>query len=325
MTRLRTLLVAVRDPLDPPARALAKAASLARHSGARIELYHAVTALLPGEAARREARRAEPRPLLTSITEKRTAQLEHIARSAVLRGLETGCHASWDSPAHEAIVRRAWEVQADLVVAESHAHRFGSRWFLANTDWELIRICPVPLLLAKSERPYDQPRIVVALDPRHAHDKPGNLDRSLLDAARTLARGLDGEVHAAHAYLPLAMLMPAALPMPVPAWVPEEAEDLHRRRVAAAFDRAASRGQVPRARRHLLAGATAPELERLVRRLHARILVMGAVSRSGVRRLFIGSTAERLLDHVSCDVLVVKPQGFRSPVPARRPGRKGRW
>ena len=44
------------------------------------------------------------------------------------------------------------------------------------------------------------------------------------------------------------------------------------------------------------------------------ILVMGAVSRSLLVRPVIGSTAERVIDHVDCDVLVVKPAGFKSHV-----------
>ena len=45
--------------------------------------------------------------------------------------------------------------------------------------------------------------------------------------------------------------------------------------------------------------------------------VMGAVSRSALARLFIGSTAERVLDKLSCDTLIVKPRGFRSELAGR--------
>ena len=37
---------------------------------------------------------------------------------------------------------------------------------------------------------------------------------------------------------------------------------------------------------------------------------MGAVSRSGLQRIFIGSTAERVLDRLPCDLIVVKRPGF---------------
>jgi universal stress protein E len=41
---------------------------------------------------------------------------------------------------------------------------------------------------------------------------------------------------------------------------------------------------------------------------------MGAISRTGLERLMLGSTAQRVMDRVPCDVLVIKPRGFRSPI-----------
>jgi len=52
---------------------------------------------------------------------------------------------------------------------------------------------------------------------------------------------------------------------------------------------------------------------------NASVLVMGAVSRSAIDRFFVGSTAEKLLDRVDQDVLVVKPAGFTDKVKKARP------
>lgn len=41
---------------------------------------------------------------------------------------------------------------------------------------------------------------------------------------------------------------------------------------------------------------------------------MGAIARSAVQRLIVGHTAERTLDLFPCDVVIVKPDGFESPV-----------
>ena len=46
--------------------------------------------------------------------------------------------------------------------------------------------------------------------------------------------------------------------------------------------------------------------------LPADLVVMGAVSRSGLQRLFIGSTAEEVLDRLPCDVLIVKAEAIAS-------------
>jgi universal stress protein E len=48
--------------------------------------------------------------------------------------------------------------------------------------------------------------------------------------------------------------------------------------------------------------------------------VMGAISRSGLKRVFIGNTAEQLLDRLPCDLLIVKPAEFVSRVPITRRG-----
>ena len=52
----------------------------------------------------------------------------------------------------------------------------------------------------------------------------------------------------------------------------------------------------------------------VARSTHAALVVMGAVSRSGLSRVFIGNTAERVLDALPCDVLVIKPRGTKMRV-----------
>ena len=47
----------------------------------------------------------------------------------------------------------------------------------------------------------------------------------------------------------------------------------------------------------------------------ADFVVSGAVSRRGLQRLFIGSTAERMLDRLPCDLVTVKPEGFEPSLP----------
>jgi len=41
---------------------------------------------------------------------------------------------------------------------------------------------------------------------------------------------------------------------------------------------------------------------------------MGAVARNRWKRLFIGATAERTLEYLPCDLLIVKPDWFKTPV-----------
>ena len=305
--KLRRLLLATRDPARAPRAALTKAAALARATGATLELFCALSE--PGPVGS---------PQRAATLERARERLARLAHSPLLRGCRTVSCVEWDRPPHEAIVRRVQKVRADLVIATTHAHPAGSRLWLRHTDWELIRHCPCPVLLVKSVRPYSRPAVLVALDPFHVHAKPTQLDQQLLAAARSFAATLRGSVHAFHAYMPLIPSVQGPMGEPV-MWESPEVEEVHGEQVAREFAREAERAGIPPARRHLLLGDVPSALAATVRRTRAGLVVMGAVSRSALRRLLIGNTAERVLDELTCDVLIVKPRGFKTTVPRRRP------
>jgi universal stress protein E len=172
------------------------------------------------------------------------------------------------------------------------------------------------LLLSKSPRTAARPIVVAALDPFHAHAKPASLDGSILDAAVDAA-GSTSRVYAVHAHLmPQPLLVDGGLE---PYWIPltKEQIDAYEAKHRRALERSAGRADVPPSNVVYLRGDVVDLLPRATKRLRADLVVMGAVSRSGLKRLFIGNSAERLLDKLECDVLVVKPRRFATSVPRR--------
>jgi universal stress protein E len=69
---------------------------------------------------------------------------------------------------------------------------------------------------------------------------------------------------------------------------------------------------VPLERMHVQQGSTRELLLELTQQIRADAVVMGAISRSGLKGLFIGNTAEDVLDRLHCDLIIVKPAGFAS-------------
>jgi universal stress protein E len=53
-----------------------------------------------------------------------------------------------------------------------------------------------------------------------------------------------------------------------------------------------------------------------VKEVNADLVVLGTSSKTGVSGLLPGSTVERLLPELSCSVMAIKPEGFRSMLPA---------
>jgi universal stress protein E len=65
----------------------------------------------------------------------------------------------------------------------------------------------------------------------------------------------------------------------------------------------------------MLKGETDLTISNYAKHNEIDIITMGAVARSVIDRLLVGSTIEHVVDHVDCDVLLVKPEGFICPVP----------
>ncbi|MFT5323854.1 MAG: universal stress protein E [Planctomycetaceae bacterium] len=65
---------------------------------------------------------------------------------------------------------------------------------------------------------------------------------------------------------------------------------------------------------HLMKGDPHAVILETVDRQQIDLLVMGSIARTGIPGMFIGNTAERVLNAVGCSVLTVKPSDFVSPV-----------
>jgi universal stress protein E len=316
MRGIRRILVAIKDPGSRSLPAVQKAAQLARALGAELELFHAIDTVVYATAFGDPSRSIAT--VQRTTRERYLTKLESLAERLRRQKLKVKVSAEWDFPIYEAVVRRASHMKADLIVAERHAGRNIAPHLLHLTDWELLRLSPVPLLLVKSPRGYRRPVVLAALDPLHAYAKPAALDAEILRMGALVSEALRGPLHALHAYVPL-----RAAAVPAEAASTRFLERIEGDAYAAAkgdFDRLLRKARIPGARRHLVARHPVDAIPETARKLGSAIVVMGAVSRSGLKRLFIGNTAERVLDQLPCDVLVVKPRKFVSGVLRARRG-----
>ena len=315
MKRLDRIL-AVLDPTSEAQPALAKAATLARRCEAALELF--ICDFDPSLSGQPFFDTDKLRLLRDEFVSERLEYLEEAAEELRAEGLAVETHVHWDNPTYRGILRRVEESSPDLVVKDTHYHSAIRRTLFTNTDWNLVRTCPVPLLLAKPTEWGETPHVVAALDPEHLGDKPASLDHDILEYAELLARRLDGEVHAVHAFFPAALLatVTSMAGMPLATGVSaREIVEAERDRVGAILASVVAAHGLPPERVRLEQGSAVEVLPRTVERLRADLLVMGAVSRSRLQELFVGSTAERILDRLGCDVLVVKPGDFAEKLP----------
>ncbi len=120
MRRIRSILVAVKDPTARSLPAVEKAAQLARAFGARLELFHAISLpiyvdpIVPGlrpEEVRRHQR------------DHANARLDVIAERLRKEEVRVTTATAWDYPRTKPSFARRARAKADLIVAECHAGR----------------------------------------------------------------------------------------------------------------------------------------------------------------------------------------------------------
>ena len=293
----RNILVII-DPTSIQQPALARARQLAHFFGATLELFVCNT-----------DPKAEPQVDQRVIEQKLTSLQE--------AGIECSAELVNEKALHTGIVRKVLRSQPSLVIKDTHPHTLLRRSWLANTDWQLIRLCPAPLLFVRPSPWNCPPRIAAAVDVAQPGEKPALLDHSLLAAAETFALTMGGDLHAVHAYQPVSAFAANATVRSVslaggvsPAQVIADQEAL----VREDFSELLATHCVPREGRHLIPGAPSDALLTFVHQYNIDLLVMGAYARGWVYNVAVGSTTERLLDFLPCDVLIMKPASFECPL-----------
>jgi universal stress protein E len=240
----------------------------------------------------------------------RAAQAE-IIEDLASNARETGIHVSTgvleERPVAEGILHRVRENMPRYLMKGTHYHSAAERALFVDTDWQLIRACPCPVYLVKPQELRENPVLVAAVDPTHSHDKTAALDQIIVQQAQNIAVATQGEVHLLHTYQRITSVGSEATRTFKPIKIPLDSLDEkitaeHRQKLMAL----AEANGIDEDHVHQLPGRTRELLPTFARAHKVDIVVMGALARWGLRRAVLGSTAERVLDHLPCDVLIVR-------------------
>jgi len=231
-------------------------------------------------------------------------QHEKLLINLVAQFTEAGLEASADlasgNSLAEAVIQRVSESRPDLVLKSTHHHSLIERTLITNTDWRLIRKCPVPLMLVKPNQWKISGSVVTAIDPMHTKSEQSTLDELLLTLTGQIAHFLNLKPHLFHSYFPFASSL---FPMGG-----ESAEYLSRIRLQhqEKLKLVTSKHAFKEENIHLCQGELIPTLIEYLAKSEANLVVMGSLSRSSIERAIIGYTAEKILERCPCDILVVK-------------------
>jgi universal stress protein E len=286
--------------------ALLRGLSLARRMGAVLQLC--------SFEYRRGLDRAVDRGFdLDAYLAGRKTRLEAFAAGLRRDGVEVDARVIWGRPIAERILLEVLALRPDLVVKDVPHYRDPSREQLNGLDWHLLSQCPAPLMLVQPRSPSMPMRILAAVDPMDERGKPHELNHGILRAARSLAEQCHAEldVMTAFEYLPVAGEAEYFGLMPDLTLYGE----LRKIQAEGLYDLCKDHG-VPPSQMHVVDGPAAERIANFATDRHVDLVVMGSIYRKGLKRLFLGSTAEGVFDTLPCDVLLMKPEGFAEELQA---------
>ncbi len=168
---------------------------------------------------------------------------------------------------------------ADLVIKSTRPHSRLQRRFMTTSDWLVLRDARCPVVFAKQRSVAAVKTVLAAVNLGAKDDAHQRLTDSVIAAASEIATAIDAEMHAVNAY------------------------SSSRNRVHPPD--LAKRAGIVRSRAHV--GDATPEelIAEIASRVAADLVVIGSVGRKGLTGAVVGNTAERILDTVDADVLVL--------------------
>ncbi|TVO77920.1 universal stress protein [Sedimenticola selenatireducens] len=323
MNRFKNILCIIEKNRESCCRALERAVSLAKNNQANLTVVDVVDKMTVGIGMPD----AGPISIDLQATINQAHQLALEKRVAPFRKqLAIQTKLLVGTPFLE-IIREVLKNNYDLVVKTPLRQSWVDR-LLCSDDMHLLRKCPCPVWLIKSQAPKSYKRILAAIDTEE--DKPDDeqvsehaLNKQILDMAGSLALSDFAELNIVHVWHPIgeSALRGAFMNTEeekITAYV-EQVRGQHAKaldqNVKEMVDQLGdSATDFLKPKKHLIKGWPSKEIPLLAKEIDAELVIMGTVGRTGIPGFIMGNTAETILNQIDCSVLAVKPPGFVTPV-----------
>lgn len=216
----------------------------------------------------------------------------------------------WQKPLYEGIIQKVEQCKPDLVIKSTHHHAQINKLFFTPNDWQLLKYCPVPLILAKESNSDPYLNIMAAVDPTNTENQ--KLNNLIMQKAIELATQLKSNSQVAHCYEPLSTQLWSDIGFGMGVGVgPTDfmgEQNYHeylnefKNQQRKSFDKAIKDFNFDKQSVHLEEGYAEQILPALVKEQSIDLLVVGTSSHSGL----IGNTVEKIVDEVNCDILSIR-------------------
>jgi len=289
--------------------AVDKAIWLARHTSAELTFLSSLMPCLDLTPSMWHMREMQDyQDLIDGIHEIAQRQMDYLVDEATSVGIKAKELRTAGKPWQE-LLREAVTNDYDLMIVGSHKqHSFG-QLLLGNTGRRLVRKSPCPVWVTSPAEDGKVRRILVPTDFSETADEAIKL-------AHSLAQQFEADLQVLHAVE--SHFEPQMRDLIVSIDEVEEYRSRSREDAERQLNEAISRCGLDEAialdHRHIAVGAPSTVIQTAVKDLTIDLIVMNTLGRSGLKGLLVGNTAEKVLNHLTCSVLAIKPDDFQCPI-----------
>lgn len=305
-----TNILAIADIHNDSQPALARAIQLAKKSAAtsRVTFFLSIydfsydmTSMLSIE---------ERQLMRQSVIHQREDWMRTVAKPYQTKDIAVEIKVVWHNRPYEAIINEVFQGDFKLVIKATRKHDALESVIFTPTDWHLLRKCPTPVLLVKNEVWPEHANIIASVHVGSEVPAHIELNDIMVKQLLNLSQRLDANAYLVNAY----PITPANITIELPEFDPNHYNNALRGYHLTGMKALRQKHGIDDEHTFVEQGLPEEVIPAIAHQLDAAMVIIGTTGRTGLSAVFIGNTAEQVIDKINCDVLALKPSGYISPL-----------
>ncbi|GAK83264.1 universal stress protein E [Vibrio ponticus] len=169
---------------------------------------------------------------------------------------------------------------------------------------------PAPVLLVKNSDWPENASILASVHVGSENETHQTLNDSMVDQLNSLSERLGARPYLVNAY----PVTPANITIELPEFDPTTYTDAVRGHHLTAMKALRQKHGYDEEQTIVEQGLPEDIIPEAAQKLNAAMVIIGTTGRTGLSAVFIGNTAEHVIDKINCDVMALKPDGYISPL-----------
>ncbi|OOF64794.1 universal stress protein UspE [Rodentibacter pneumotropicus] len=218
--------------------------------------------------------------------------------------IEFESHIVWNSNEAEGIREEVEKNQYDLVVKYTKDEESLTSLIFTPVDWQLLRKCPIPVLMVRDGNWKHQRRILIAVNVSGEQDYQDQFNQELVATGISLAERLNrGNVHLVAAY----PVTPINMAIDLPEFNTMGYENSIRGQHLINMKTLRQKFGIDEDHTHVYEGFPEDVIPEVAQKIEAELVILGTVGRTGLSAALLGNTAEHVISKLNCNLLAIKP------------------